>query len=357
MFAESDVHVKTLRVRVKDRHAHLLRSMAREVNTVWNYANDLSRKHWSRTRKFMGYVDFCRYTSGSTEEFNHIGAATIQEVCSTYVVKRRAAKKVRLRWRASGGPKRSLGWVPFKTKNALWRNGRVFFAGYYFKVWDSYGLKKYKFRSGSFSEDARGRWYFNVCVEYASTKSNGLGEIGIDLGLKSFAALSTGETVAAQPQYRKEEAALGVAQRARKRHRVRAIHAKVANRRKDRLHKLSSNLVQQNKLIVVGNVSSSRLAKTNMAKSVLDAGWSMFRTMLEYKAIAHRVTFVEADESFSTQTCSSCSARSGPRGLEGLAIREWNCCACGTRHDRDTNAAKNILAAGRRRLAEGIPSL
>jgi len=155
--------------------------------------------------------------------------------------------------------------------------------------------------------------------------------------------------------YRGLEAKLASAQRAHKKARVRAIHAKIANRRKDSLHQFSTRLVREYGAIFVGNVKASTLAKTAYAKSVLDAGWSAFRTMLRYKCAFAGVTFAEIDEAFSTQVCSACSARSGPQGIAGAGIRAWTCSECGTVHDRDLNAAKNILAAGRRRLAEGIP--
>jgi IS605 OrfB family transposase len=178
----------------------------------------------------------------------------------------------------------------------------------------------------------------------------------MDLGLKDFAATSSGEKVKAECFYRDQEAALAIAQRARKKARARAIHAKIAHRRKDFLHKLSTRLVAENGAIFVGNVNSAGLARTRMAKSVLDAGWSTFRTMLQYKCDDAGVWFDEVDEAYSTQTCSACDARSGPRGLEGLGIREWSC-SCGAVHDRDVNAAKIILARGLARLAGGIPSL
>ncbi|HEV3424160.1 MAG TPA: zinc ribbon domain-containing protein, partial [Paraburkholderia sp.] len=98
------------------------------------------------------------------------------------------------------------------------------------------------------------------------------------------------------------------------------------------------------------------LAKTGMAKSVLDAAWTTFRTQLRYKAIGQCVVFAEVDESFSTQTCSDCDSLpdSRPKGIAGLRIREWTCSACGSVHDRDTNAARNILRCGLASLAEGI---
>jgi IS605 OrfB family transposase len=179
----------------------------------------------------------------------------------------------------------------------------------------------------------------------------------MDLGLKDFAATSNGKKIEAERFYRDQEAALALAQRARKKARVQAIHAKIANRRKDLLHQLSTRLVAENGAIFVGNVNAAGLERTRMAKSVLDAGWSTFRTMLQYKCDDAGVWFDQIDEAYSTQTCSACEARSGPKGLKGLGIREWSCPECGAVHDRDVNAAKIILARGLARLAGGIPSL
>ena len=113
----------------------------------------------------------------------------------------------------------------------------------------------------------------------------------------------------------------------------------------------------ENGAIFVGNVNASGLAKTGMAKSVLDAGWSTFRTMLMYKSDGAGVWFDEINEAFSTQDCSACGARSGPKGLKDLGIREWTCMECGTHHDRDVNAARNILRRGHATLEVGIPVL
>jgi putative transposase len=116
-------------------------------------------------------------------------------------------------------------------------------------------------------------------------------------------------------------------------------------------------LVNENAAIFVGNVSSLKLVKTKMAKSVLDAGWGTLKTLLEYKCDHAGVVFQEINEAYSTQCCSSCQviADSSPKGRAGLGIREWTCSECGAEHDRDINAAKNILALGHERLAGGIP--
>jgi transposase len=96
-----------------------------------------------------------------------------------------------------------------------------------------------------------------------------------------------------------------------------------------------------------------------MAKSSLDAGWGMLKTMLEYKSDHAGIVFEEVNEAYTTQTCSCCGciSRDSPKGRAGLGIREWICGECGVTHDRDVNAARNILAAGHRRLAVGIPVL
>jgi IS605 OrfB family transposase len=116
--------------------------------------------------------------------------------------------------------------------------------------------------------------------------------------------------------------------------------------------------VRENKLIVCGDVSAKTMTQTAMAKSVLDASWSGFRSMLRYKAMRHGAIYVEADERGSSVTCSACGARGGPKGIAGLRVREWACGCCGVLHDRDTNAAVNLLlGAERRPLVAEIPAL
>ncbi|KPC17599.1 RNA-guided endonuclease InsQ/TnpB family protein [Pseudomonas amygdali] len=183
--------------------------------------------------------------------------------------------------------------------------------------------------------------------------------VGIDLGLKAMATYCHGGTFEPKRWYRDSQAALGIAQRARKKQRVKAIHARIANQRKNALHQESSALVKQHAAIFVGNVNAKALAKTSMAKSVLDAAWSTFRTQLQYKAMRQGVVFAEVNEAFSTQTCSCCGAKppSSPKGRAGLGIRQWTCSDCGSVHDRDVNAARNIARLGLQTLEEGIPAL
>lgn len=218
--------------------------------------------------------------------------------------------------------------------------------------------------TGSFSEDSRGRWYLNVTVKVKKKPLPVRQEIkvhrsvGIDPGFRSLAT-SDGKVFDLEQVFRAYEQKIAHAQRANKQNRVRSLHAKVANLRKDQHHKLSTALVRDHGYgaIFIGNASAPKMAKTRMAKSVYDAGWGMLRTMLQYKCDDAGVWFEEVDEAYSTQTCSCCHQRTGPRGLSGLGIREWACVECGAYHHRDINAAINILAAGHRRLAEGISAL
>jgi putative transposase len=287
---------------------------------------------------------------------------TIQAITEELVTRRKQFKKAKLNWRVSNpkSAKRSLGWIPFKASGIQYQNGQVKYAGQWFGLWDSYGLSKHKVKTGSFVQDSRGRWY--VCLVVDTSEASQVTEVktpvGIDLGLKDFATLSNGQKIEAQRTYRKYEQKLGIAQRANQKQRVKAIHAKIKNIRSDFQHKLSRQLVDDHAAIFVGNVNAKGLAKTKLAKSVLDASWSAFRTMVKYKSQQAGVWFEEINETYTTQTCSCCGSRQdSPKGRAGLRIREWTCQGCGTAHDRDVNAAKNILALGHERLAVGIPLL
>ena len=350
--------VKTLKLRVKDKHASALLAMAREVNQVWNFCNETSARAIRERGKFLSGFDLQKLTKGYSKcDGVRVGSATTQQICEEYATRRRQFKRSRLNWRVSDrkSSKYSLGWVPFKARAVRYRAGQVVFAGHRFSLWDSYGLGQFELRAGSFSQDARGRWYLNVCVEVDAAKSAGTGLVGIDLGLKTAAVCSDGMELASGT-YRRHEAALATAQRAGKKNRTRAIHAKIANTRKDAMHKFSTGLVARNAAIFVGGVSPGAMVKTPMAKSALDAGWAMLKTMLEYKSHQAGIVFEEVNEAYTTQTCSSCGdiPASSPKGRTGLGIRRWTCCNCDADHSRDVNAARNIAARGHARLAGGI---
>nr|WP_286198445.1 transposase [Salinisphaera sp. G21_0] len=246
---------KTLKVRVKDKHAKLLSKMARSVNFVWNYINELSFRSIKERGMFLSAYDIRPYTKGAGKELG-LHSHTLQCIAAEYVTRRKQFKKARLNWRKSRGVRRSLG-----------------------------------------------------CKESA-TDSNGNGVTG--------------------REYRMLEQKSGIAQRANNKQRAKAIHAKIKNRRQDALHKYSRKLVNENAAIFVGNVSSQAMVKTKKAKSVLDAGWGLLKTMLSYKCDHAGVVFEIVNEAYSTQTCSCCGVipDSSPKGRASLGIREWVCSEC-----------------------------
>lgn len=352
---------RVLRVRIKDRHAKQLRELSEEVNLVWNYTQELALRVLERERRFMTAFDVQPYVRGAGKAGMKLHSHSIQGVYEEYIRRRYHAKKTKLRWRVSAGRRRSLGWIPYKTKGVRVRAGKLFLAGVEgpVGVWDSYGLSNYDIHGGNVSEDARGRWYANLCVRlpYVASKAMEAREaIGIDLGLKDLAVLSNGESIEIRRFYQAIEPKLAVAQRARKKDRTRALNAKASNQRRDYLHKISSDLVRRYGEIYVGDVDASKLQKTRLAKAVSNAGWSALRTMLQYKCDFAGARFEVVDEKYTTRACSGCGSCSGPQGLAGLGIREWVCPDCGMRHERDVNAATNILARGHARLVEGSPA-
>jgi IS605 OrfB family transposase len=282
---------------------------------------------------------------------------TVQTVCRQFAASRDAKRKCP-RFRASGGPKRALGWVPFIPRAVKIDGDTVVYLKRHFWFWKSRDIGG-EVKAGA--QDARRRWYVSFQCEVSDSLPTGSESVGIDLGLKHLATCTDGTKIPAPQHYRQYEQALGSAQLARNKRRVKAIHAKIANARRHYLHEQSTRIVRANELIVVGNVNAAKMTKTRMAKSVLDASWSAFRHMLEYKARRHRACYAEVDERWTTQTCSCCGSIpvSSPKGMGALGMRHWICSDCGEVHDRDLNAARNILRVGleRQALAGEIPAL
>lgn len=181
-------------------------------------------------------------------------------------------------------------------------------------------------------------------------------DVGMDLGLTTFAVLSNGKTIESPKFLRRAERKLRKAQqslsrkqrgsnnRAKARLKVAKAHAKVRDARADWAHKNTTALIRDNQAIYVEDLAVSGLARTNLAKSVHDAAWGTFLRMLDDKAARYRRVVHRIDRWYpSSQTCSDCGRVDGPKPL---GARKWSC-PCGAHHDRDHNAAKNILAAGR----------
>lgn len=337
---------KTFSYRVKDATSgKRLASLGNAVNTVWNYANEISAKSAERGPKWITKAQLRDLTKGASRELG-LPSQVIQEVIDEFIIKRRAHGRPRLRWRISRGAKRSLGWVPFTNQDVAVEGSLVFLRGQRLRLWKHRDIEG-KIKSGSFSQDARGRWYCNlVCEIEQPERINRSKIVGIDLGFKTVAAGFNAPDLEQATFYRDLEPKLARAQRRGWKRQVRTLHAKIANRRKDALHKYSRAVVDDAGAVFVGNVSASWQIKSGKAKATLDMSWAMLRNLLSYKCDHAGVAFAEVDESYTTQVCSECNALGGPKGREELGVRQWVCGECGSIHDRDLNAAVNIARIG-----------
>jgi hypothetical protein len=388
--------IKTLKFKIQPDDYAWLNHAARETNEVWNFCNETSqtqaaRRKLGENRPLLTGNDLCNLTSGQTEHTQYIGADTIQRVAREFPLKLQQAKdrafeelaqekdpeeraKIRRRigrlmagklsWRASGGAHRAPGYVPFKAGSLTATDTGVKFAGRRFRVFElerlaalpeAEGARARPWRDGAFSQDAAGDWYLCLpVIEEVEQTPAKYEEAGIDLGLKYVGAASDGWKVPAPRFYREAEEKLARLQRpygtdkankkTRRSKKLTRLHRKVARQRRDFTNKASAKVVKRYEKIALGDVSIAFLGSGNRAKSARDAAVGMFKSQVLVKGLkAGRVVDV-IDEKFTTMACGTCRALSGPKGASMLFVREWVCRDCGTWHDRDTNAAENILS-------------
>jgi putative transposase len=212
--------------------------------------------------------------------------------------------------------------------------------------------------SVTISKDCANRYFISILVEdEIKPKPVTHQMVGLDLGIKSMVALSTGESVGNPRYFAKDEKKLAKAQRQHARKKkgsknrnkarmiVAKIHARINDRRRDYQHKLSTRIVNENQVICVESLAVKNMVKNHcLAKAISDVGWGEFVRQLEYKSKWYGRTLVKIDQWYpSSKTCHACKHVLDSLPLD---IREWVCPECGVVHDRDTNAALNILAEG-----------
>lgn len=214
------------------------------------------------------------------------------------------------------------------------------------------------------SRDSAGRWFVSLLCEcYLDSYPAAEAVVGVDAGLRSIVALSTGDKIA-NPRHEQAERvrltraqrtlsrkAKGSANREKARVKVARVHARIADRRTDFLHKLTTRLVRDNQAVVIEDLSVRNMARNHsLARAISDAAWGQLRSMLEYKCGWYGRDLVVIDRWYpSSRACSACGCMVPSLPLN---VREWTC-HCGVSHDRDVNAARNIRAAGLAVLACG----
>ena len=348
------------------------------VRLVWNRMLEHRTTVWHQERRSVSYVESSKILTQWKSEpelafLNEVSSVPLQQSLrhlqdgfQRFWSKQNAYPRFKSR-------KKSRKSAEFTSSAFRWKDGALWLAKCDAPldiVWSRALPDGVSPSSVTVSQDRAGRWFVSMLVEEQITQLAPLdattSAVGVDMGLHHLAILSTGEKISNPRHTARDARALARAQRAHARKqkgsanrekarlKVARIQARTADRRRDFLHKLTTSMIRENQTIVIEDLAVQNMSrrsksggshKTGLNRAIRDASWSELRSQLEYKAAWYGRNVVVLSQWFpSSQLCSACGQQTGPRG--DLAMRSWKCSACGAAHDRDVNAAKNILAAG-----------
>lgn len=254
---------------------------------------------------------------------------------------KKLAKKPRLK-----GNRNHLNSIPFPDPIAAPADNKIRIPGLGMVRYHKQELPEGKIKCARVVKRASG-WYLCLFIEAEPVVIPRTGDhaVGIDPGYNHLVTLSTGEKVAHTRELQRSIKRIGQAQRGGNRKLAARLNERISNQRKDRNHKLSRRLVSENSLIAFSKDNIRGLSRKGFGKSVAAAAHGQLRSMLSYKSRIGGTQYIEVPSKGSTRVCSHCGASSGPQGRAGLSVRQWECKACGTHHDRDVNSAINTLIA------------
>ena len=336
------------------------------VRLVWNKALDARTAAWYQRQERVTYVQSsAMLTQWKASEdlafLNEVSCVPLQQALRHLQGAFASFWEKRSRYPRFKSRKRSRASAEYTRSAFRWRDGHLTLA----KMNAPLDIRWSRPLPGgavpstvTVSRDPAGRWHISLLCECPVEPHPASGQaVGLDAGITSLLTLSTGEKITnprhekadrarlARAQRRLSRKARGSANRAKARVRVARVHARIADRRRDHLHKLSTRLVAENQRIVIEDLNVSGMLRNHcLARAISGAAWSELRSMLEYKCEWYGRDLVVIDRWYpSSKTCSGCGhvAVSMP-----LSVREWDCVNCGARHDRDVNAAINVKAAG-----------
>ena len=348
------------------QQAGLLNRTFGSVRYVYNRALAERSRVWTQEQKRVTFAETCRMltawkndpdTAWLYEVSNVALQQGLQHLQHAYV--NFWAK--RAKYPTFKSRKRSRASATFTTSGFRCRDGQVWLAKTNTPlaiVWSRPLPDGAEPSTVTVSRDAAGRWHVSILVECPiETLPAAETAVGIDAGITSLVTLSTGEKVTNPKYERRDRARLtrvqrslsrkakGSANRAKARLKVARVHARITDRRRDVLHKLSTRIIRENQTVIIEDLSVRNMVRNHtLARAISDASWAELRRQMEYKADWYGRTVIAVDRWYpSSKTCSACGHLATKMPLN---VREWTCAACGVRHDRDVNAAKVLCAAG-----------
>ncbi|WP_127503620.1 RNA-guided endonuclease InsQ/TnpB family protein [Actinoplanes solisilvae] len=335
------------------------------VRLVYNKALQARSEAWTLRQERVNYNATSALLTGwkKTDELaflNEVGSVPLQQALRHLQVAFTNFWAKRAKYPTFKSKKKSRRSAEYTISAFRWRDGRLTLAKMTAPLdiaWSRPLPEGAAPSTVTVSQDAAGRWFVSLLCDDRIEQTPAVhAAVGIDAGLDSLLILSTGEKITNPRHERADRKALakaqramakkekGSANRAKARLKVARVHARITDRRRDMLHKLTTRLVRENQTLVIEDLTVRNMVKNHsLARAISDAAWRQFRTMLEYKAAWHSRELIVVDRWFpSSKLCSTCGALAERMPLN---IRSWTC-RCGTVHDRDVNAARNNLAEG-----------